>query len=108
MADRKRKSTIVRANYSTTKKNVARPLLEPQRNYDRAEGARAVGCSVITLIRAYDSGHLKAYRVGRRVLHSGQHLIDWLESGGRTCKTSADDESEISDSNQSSHSRRSR
>ncbi len=67
-----------------TKKRRVRPLIEPLRNYDRAEGAAAVGCSVITLIRAYDGGHLKAYRVGRRLFHSGQHLIDWMEAGGKT------------------------
>jgi excisionase family DNA binding protein len=61
-----------------------RPLLETNRNYDRSEAALAVGVSVPTLIRAFESGHLKFYRIGRRVIHSGQHLLDWLESGGRT------------------------
>jgi hypothetical protein len=27
---------------------------------------------------------LKAYRIGRRVIHSGQHLLDWLNNGGKT------------------------
>lgn len=61
-----------------------RPTIEPARNYTRSEAAFAVGCAAITLIRAYDAGHLRAYRVGRRILHSGAHLIEWLESGGRT------------------------
>lgn len=64
-----------------------RPVIEPNRNYDRREAALACGCAVITLIRAYDAGHLKAYRVGRRVLHSGAHLLAWLESGGRTMRS---------------------
>lgn len=63
---------------------VDRPTIELNRNYNRREAALAVGCSVITLIRAYDSGHLKAYRVGRRILHSGAHLIEWMEAGGKT------------------------
>jgi hypothetical protein len=52
--------------------------------YSRPEAAQAVGCSIITLIRAYNAGHLSGYRQGRLVKHSGQHLLDWLESGGRT------------------------
>jgi len=52
--------------------------------YGRTEAAIAVGCATITLIRAHESGNLKGYRIGRNVRHSGQHLIDWLESGGKT------------------------
>ena len=54
--------------------------------YGRIEAAKALGVAPITIIRAHEGGHLKAYRVGRRVLHSGQHLLDWLEAGGRTGK----------------------
>lgn len=68
------------------KKNTQRPILDPRRIYPRPEAALATGVAVITLIRAYDSGHLAAYRAGRRVLHSGQHLIDWLEGGGKTSR----------------------
>lgn len=52
--------------------------------YDRRGAAIVADCSIITLIRAFDSGHLAGYRVGRRVKHSGQHLFDWLEAGGKT------------------------
>ncbi len=79
--------------FQTTKKplrkpklatEVNRPAIEPLKNYPRPEAARVVPCAVITLIRAYEAGHLSAYRVGRKILHSGQHLIAWLEAGGRT------------------------
>src|SRR5262245_55348596 len=64
-----------------------RPAIEPTRNYNRKEAAIACDVSEITLFRAYDSGNLKAYRVGARILHSGRHLLDWLEAGGRTGRT---------------------
>lgn len=64
--------------------NLYRPPIEQNRIYTREEAARTVGCSIITLIRAKDSGHLEAYQVGRRVLHSGNHLLLWLENGGKT------------------------
>lgn len=63
-----------------------RPALTPTANYTRQDAALVCGIAVITIIRAYESGHLKAYRAGRRVIHSGQHLIDWLEAGGKTSK----------------------
>lgn len=75
--------TTKKRNYAKIK---SRPTIEQNRNYDRTEAALACGCAVITLIRAYDTGNLKAYRIGRRVLHSGAHLLAWLEGGGRTTK----------------------
>ena len=64
-----------------------RPLLEPFRNYTVPEAARAIGVAAITIWRALESGHLKCYRVGRRVIcNGGQHLIPWLEAGGKTSK----------------------
>jgi excisionase family DNA binding protein len=64
-----------------------RPLLEPFRNYTIPEAARAIGVAAITIWRALESGHLKCYRVGRRVIcNGGQHLIPWLEAGGKTSK----------------------
>lgn len=61
-----------------------RPTLDPSRNYTRAEAALAVGVAPISLFRAFDAGHLNAFRVGRRVIHSGQQLLDWLAAGGKT------------------------
>ena len=52
--------------------------------YSRPEAAQVAGCAIITLIRAYSAGHLAGYRQGRLVKHSGQHLLDWLEAGGKT------------------------
>jgi hypothetical protein len=52
--------------------------------YSRPEAAQVAGCAIITLIRAYTAGHLMGYRQGRLVKHSGQHLLDWLEAGGKT------------------------
>lgn len=58
--------------------------IHPTAIYDRPSAARITDCSVFSLMRAYDAGHLSAYRVGRHVKHSGQHLLDWLEAGGKT------------------------
>jgi hypothetical protein len=52
--------------------------------YSRPEAAQVAGCAIITLIRAYSAGHLAGYRQGRLIKHSGQHLLDWLEAGGKT------------------------
>src|SRR5262245_7998464 len=68
----------------------ARPPIDPMTNYDRYEAAELVGVAWQTPFRAYDNGHLGAYRVGARVLHSGQHLLDWLQNGGRTGRTVED------------------
>lgn len=65
----------------------SRPTIIPNRNYTRQEAKLACGVSVASLIRAWEAGFLKSYRVGRRVLHSGQHLLDWLEAGGKTGRT---------------------
>lgn len=67
-------------------KAVARPSLVADRIFSRSEAALATGVAEITLIRALEAGHLHAYRAGRRILHSGQHLLDWLEAGGKTSK----------------------
>jgi hypothetical protein len=55
--------------------------IEPAAIYSRAEAARVAGVSQITLWRALERGDLSCYRRGRRVLHSGQHLLDWLRKG---------------------------
>jgi hypothetical protein len=59
-------------------------VLEPARLHNRGEASLVVGVARITLIRAFNSGHLAGYRVGTRVLHTGQQLLDWLNSGGHT------------------------
>lgn len=64
----------------------ARPEIIPARNYTVSESALAVGVSDITIWRALESDRLKCFRVGRRVICSGQHLLDWLKSGGKTTK----------------------
>jgi hypothetical protein len=58
--------------------------INPAAIYSRRAAAQVLGRHEITLLRAYRAGHLKAYLQGRYVTHSGQHLIDWLESGGKT------------------------
>jgi hypothetical protein len=72
------------ADQSPVEKKDIRPALNPQAIYSRQDGARTAGVSVITFIRAYDAGHLKAFRAGTRVLHSGQQILDWLAAGGKT------------------------
>lgn len=52
--------------------------------YSRAEASDLTGVAQITLIRATDAGHLKSYRVGRRVIYSGSQILNWLEEGGKT------------------------
>jgi len=74
--------------------NVIRPVIEPTRLYSRRESATACGVGRSTLCRAYKNGYLKAYRIGARVLHSGQHLLDWMEAGGYTGRTTEDFEAE--------------
>lgn len=68
---------------------ISRPTIIPNRNYTRQEAKLACGVSVASLIRAWEAGFLKSYRAGRRVLHSGQDLLDWLETGGKTGRTLA-------------------
>jgi hypothetical protein len=66
------------------KLNGRRQPILPTAIYSRPEAAAVAGCSIITLIRAYNAGHLFGYRQGRLVKHAGQHLLDWLEAGGKT------------------------
>lgn len=75
--ERKRKAPV------TAKRKRALPIVVNQ-IYDRQTAARAAGCSAITLVRAYSSGNLQGYRIGRYVKHMGSHLLEWLESGGKT------------------------
>ena len=58
--------------------------LKPAAIYSRRESAQAVRVSEGTIIRAYQSGHLKAYTAGNRIRHSGAQLLDWLKRGGKT------------------------
>jgi hypothetical protein len=70
--------------YSGCKPKTKRPLLESGRLYPLREGALACGCSISTLIRARNAGHLIGLRTGKKVQFAGKALIDWLEAGGRT------------------------
>lgn len=69
---------------SSRKLNGRRQPILPTAIYNRPEAALVADCAVITLIRAYGAGHLEGYRIGRYVKHSGQQILNWLESGGRT------------------------
>ncbi len=77
-----------RRKYKPAKKAPQPPIkgIEVNRNYREREAAQAANCSNFTIRRARINGHLQFYRVGRIVLHSGQHLLDWLEAGGKTGK----------------------
>jgi hypothetical protein len=68
----------------TRKLTGQRQPIDPAAIYNRRDAALVVGCAIITLIRAHNAGHLSGYRVGRYIKHSGRHLLDWFESGGRT------------------------
>lgn len=68
-------------------KSKRRLPLEPTVNYSVPESAVATCTSTPTIWRAIDSGHLKYYRVGRRVILNGQFLLDWLAAGGKTSRT---------------------
>lgn len=63
-----------------TKVKLERPSLQADKIYNRAESALACGVAYLTIVRAKERGELDCFRVGRRVLHSGQHLLDWLVS----------------------------
>lgn len=76
--------TAERKRKTPRKLNSHRQPILPAAIYSRPEAATVAGCAVITLIRAYSAGHLAGYRQGRLIKHSGQHLLDWLEAGGRT------------------------
>lgn len=69
---------------STKRPTKQREALHPDKIYSRNEAAAVTGIALITLIRAYDNGHLKVSRVGSRVLIRGQQLLDWIEAGGKT------------------------
>ena len=58
--------------------------IEPDAIYARKESARACRVSEGTIIRAYQSGNLEAYTAGNRIRHTGAHLLDWLQRGGKT------------------------
>lgn len=64
--------------------NIRRPGIVPTAIYSRNESAEILGCSWMTLMRAYLNGFLRGWPQGRYVKHSGQHLLDWMEAGGRT------------------------
>jgi len=69
-----------------TEINLTRPVIEPTRIYSRREAAMVTGVSVITIIREKKRGRLAYHQQGRRVLHSGQHLLDWLKKGEHQVK----------------------
>ncbi len=53
--------------------------IDPEAIYD--DGALVVGLGVTqaTLGRARRDGHLRSTRKGKRVLHLGRWVLDWLE-----------------------------
>jgi excisionase family DNA binding protein len=80
-------ATAVGKQSRTRKKALSRlprPALEQSRNYQVNEAALTMGVAAITIWRAIYNGHLKHYRVGRRVLVSGEQLIAWRDAGGKT------------------------
>jgi hypothetical protein len=67
-----------------TSRNQPNLAIERDAVYTRRESSRAVRVSESTLVRAYQSGHLKAHTVGNRILHTGAQLLSWLQRGGKT------------------------
>jgi hypothetical protein len=84
MAESEQERKTARKTRPPRKFNGRRQPILPTAIYNRPAAALVADCSIITLIRAYSAGHLFGYRQGRYVKHSGQHLLDWLESGGLT------------------------
>jgi hypothetical protein len=82
-----RKKTTRKKSRKTIK---PKPAIVPGAIYNRYEAADVTGFHWMTLFRAYDNGYLKGYHGGSRVTHSGQHLLDWLEAGGKTGRTAED------------------
>ena len=68
----------------------SRPILEHAKNYSVPESCLVTGAGLATIWRAIDLERrrpgegLKHYRVGRRVIIRGEHLLAWLENGGKT------------------------
>lgn len=66
------------------KPKIKRPSLEPNRIYTQAEAGLACGCSKTTIIRARESGNLTTLKVGGKVICTGEALLTWLNTGGKT------------------------
>jgi hypothetical protein len=81
--------TISDANESMSEVKMKKAPREPIIEgiiYSRKEAAFLLGCSTITLCRAYWAGFLKGKKIGTNIRHTGRQLLDWLEAGGRTNK----------------------
>lgn len=77
-----------------------RPSLDLSKNYGPTEGAIVAGVSASTFWRAIYLNQEKPgqglphYRVGRRIVVSGEQIKAWLEKGGQTGRSIADVERE--------------
>ena len=86
-------------HYEGTRPKVKRPLLESSRLYPLREAALACGCSISTMIRARDAGHLSELRTGAKVQFAGAALLRWLEAGGKTGQGRKGDDRETPNAN---------
>ena len=55
-----------------------RPPIHATAVYDTNQAAAIIGIAPITLRRAMDTGEIRHLEIGRRVLFTGAHLLDWL------------------------------
>ena len=78
------KGQTIKPRHRRSKKQ--RPPLIAETMYSRREAVEVTGLSLITIIRAYEHGHLQVSRVGSRVLIRGQQLLNWMADGGKTHK----------------------
>jgi len=67
-----------------------RPSLDPRRNYSRQEAILVCGISKSALARALSSRELGCYRIRRRVIISGRHLLIWMRRREQKAKGGAE------------------
>lgn len=79
-----RKPRRIPRHYAGCKPKTNRPPLDPSRIYSLREGALAFGVSISTLVRARNSGNLVGLKVGAKIVFTGEALLAWLNSGGKT------------------------
>lgn len=91
MPHQDRRRTAVRKK---SRRSGLRPAIEPSALYPYVDAAIVACVAPITLRRATDAGYLRVRRIGRKTVFLGSDLMAWVESGGKTGRSSADLERE--------------
>ncbi len=84
------KRKLVAKRIPPQKRIPTRTLIEPTRNFTPEEAAFAASVAVVTVRRAIALNQvmpnqgLSHYRIGRRIVISGEQIQNWIASGGQT------------------------